>query len=224
MKKICVIVPAYNVARTITQVITGISQFFENKDIVIVDDGSTDETATLAAACGVVLLQNINNQGKGAALKKGFAHAIEKHYAAVLCLDGDLQHATEDIPNFLARFEAEKNLTLILGNRMADLSKMPWDRQFSNQTTSLLISLLTGQRIRDSQSGYRLIGTDVLKRIKLVSNKYETESELLVKILKRKLKFAQVPIRTIYNNQPSHIHRLKDTLRFLRIVIKSLLE
>jgi len=100
---------------------------------------------------------------------------------------------------------------------------MPWDRQFSNQTTSLIISLFTGQRVRDSQSGYRLIKTDVLRKIQLVSNKYETESELLVKALKRKFKFVHVPIQTIYNDQPSHINRFIDTWRFVRIVVLSLL-
>ncbi len=101
---------------------------------------------------------------------------------------------------------------------------MPWDRQFSNQTTSLIISILTGPRVRDSQTGYRLIKTHLLKKIKLASNKYETESELLVKILKNNYKIAHVPIKTIYNDQPSHINRFVDTLRFIRIVILSLIK
>jgi hypothetical protein len=112
---------------------------------------------------------------------------------------------------------------LIVGSRISDLSSMPLDRRFSNQTTSLIISLFTGKRVRDSQSGYRLIKTDVLRKINLTSNKYETESELLVKALKRNFKIAYVPIKTIYNDQPSHIHRFVDTVRFIRIVLLSLI-
>lgn len=223
MKKICAIIPCYNVSQTLKHLIIGVGQFFDTKDIVIVDDGSTDDTANIAVTEGVVVLSNSTNHGKGAALKKGFDYAIHNNYQAVLCLDGDLQHSPADIPNFLKTFE-EKDVALILGSRISDLISMPWDRQFSNQTTSLIISLLTGQRVRDSQSGYRLIKTDVLKKITLTSSKYETESELLVKALRYKFKFAHVPIKTIYNNQPSHIHRLIDTLRFVRIVTKSLMK
>jgi len=83
--------------------------------------------------------------------------------------------------------------------------------------TSLLISLLTGQRINDSQNGYRLMKTEILRNINLVSNRYETESELLVKALLHGYKIAHVPIKTIYNDQQSHIHRLVDTLDSLRL-------
>jgi len=222
MDKICVIIPAFNAEATIAKVIQGVSKFIENKDIIIVDDGSSDATFEMANEAGSVVLKNPTNQGKGFSLKKGFHYAINNNYRAVICLDADLQHAPDDIPHFIDCFK-KSNVDFILGNRMFDVSSMPWDRQFSNQTTSLIISLFAGQRIRDSQSGYRLIKTDVLRKIKLVSNKYETESELLVKALKRKYKFAHVPIQTIYNDQPSHINRLVDTWRFVRIVVLSLL-
>jgi len=222
MNNICAIIPAYNVEQTISKVIQGVNQFIKIQSIVVVDDGSGDSTGEISISAGLVVLQNSVNRGKGFSLKKGYQYAIKKGYKAVICLDADLQHDPNDIPKFLDCFK-KNNADLILGSRMKDLSTMPLDRQFSNQTTSLLISLFTGQRVRDSQSGYRMIKTDVLRKIKLTSDKYETESELLVKALKNKYKIAHVPIKTIYNDQPSHINRFVDTLRFIRIVLLSLI-
>ncbi len=222
MSKISAIIPAYNVEKTISQVIYGVNQFIDLHDIIVIDDGSIDATGEKIKKTGVVLLKNISNKGKGFSLKKGYQYVVKKKYQAAICLDADLQHVPEDIPKFLDSFK-KNNVDLILGSRMHDVSTMPWDRQFSNQTTSLLISLFTGLRVRDSQSGYRLIKTDVLRKINLVSNKYETESELLVKALKNKFKICHVPIRTIYNDQPSHINRFVDAWRFVKIVMRSLI-
>lgn len=220
MKPIGAIIPAYNVAATIAQVIEGVQCWIDAARIVVIDDGSTDGTAQIAQGTGVVVLRNPINQGKGAALKRGFGHACDQLFDAVITLDGDCQHDPAEIPRFIdCYFKTEADL--ILGDRTGDFSRMPLDRRFSNKMTSLIISLITGKRVRDSQSGYRLIKTDVLKRITLVSQRYETESELLVKALRQGFAIAHVPIRTIYNAQPSHIHRLKDTLRFIRIVIRS---
>ena len=223
MSKICAILPAYNVEQTISDVIYGVNQFIELHDIIVIDDGSFDNTSEKIKNAGVVLLKNNTNKGKGFSLKKGYRYAIKKKYQAAICLDADLQHAPNDIPKFFDCFK-KNNPDLILGSRMHDVSTMPWDRQFSNQTTSLLISLFTGQRVRDSQTGYRLIKIDVLRKMHLISNKYETESELLVKAAKNKFKIAHVPIKTIYNDQPSHINRLTDTWRFVKIVILSLMK
>ncbi len=222
MTSICAIIPAYHVQHTIGQVVSGVSQFIPQKDIVVIDDGSSDSTADAAKKAGAQVLSNQTNQGKGAALKLGFRYALENNYQAVICLDGDMQHHPHDLGLFLTCYK-NSEADLILGNRISDLSTMPWDRRLSNQLTSLIISVLTGQRIRDSQSGYRLIKTEVIQKINLTTNKYQTESELLVKALKRNFKITHVPIQTIYNNQPSHIHRLIDTWRFVKIVVLSLM-
>lgn len=223
MKNIAVIIPAFNVEPTIGEVIDQTTRFIKPSHIIVIDDGSQDQTAVIARQTGSMVLQNGVNRGKGYALKKGFRYAIEKGFEAVITLDGDLQHDPLEIPNFIGCFE-KINADLILGDRTYDFSAMPLDRQFSNKMTSLLISLLVVQRVRDSQSGYRLIKTEVLKRIKLTSNRYETESELLLKALLLGYKIASVPIKTIYNNQPSHIHRVIDTWRFLKVVLTCLIK
>ena len=223
MNRICAIIPSFNVEPTIADVIDRVSQFIPRNDIIVIDDGSQDRTAAFSQEMGIVFLQNRTNQGKGASLKKGFHHAIQNHYDAVITLDADLQHDPLDIPNFMdCYFQSQADL--ILGDRTGDFSHMPLDRQFSNKMTSLIISVLTGTRVRDSQTGYRMIKTDALKKISLISNRYETESELLVKALLHGYRIAHVPIKTIYNNQQSHIHRFVDTLRFLKIVGLSLVK
>lgn len=223
MNRICAVIPSLNVEQTIAEVIASVSQFIPMNDIIVIDDGSQDRTAANAQEQGVIFLQNKTNQGKGASLKKGFRHAIQNHYDAVLTLDADLQHDPLEIPKFLdCYFQSQADL--ILGDRTGDFSHMPLDRQFSNKMTSLIISALTGTRVRDSQTGYRMIKTEVLSKISLISNRYETESELLVKALLHGYRIAHVPIKTIYNNQQSHIHRFRDTLRFLKIVGQSLIK
>jgi len=221
MEKICAIIPAYNAEATIADVIARVQRFINSAHIIVVDDGSGDQTGRRAQQGGVVLLRNQSNRGKGYALKQGFGYALRHGYAAVITLDADLQHDPLEIPKFVDCY-VKTGADLILGDRTHDFSAMPLDRQFSNKTTSLLLSLLTGRRIRDSQTGYRLIKTGLLRKINLVSNRYETESELLIKALRLGCKFAHVPIRTIYNDQASHIHRLVDTLRFVKIVLLSL--
>jgi glycosyltransferase involved in cell wall biosynthesis len=217
MNRICAVIPSFNVERTIAEVIANVRQFLPLNDIIVIDDGSQDRTAAISSQMGVIFLQNKSNQGKGASLKKGFHCAIQHHYDAVITLDADLQHDPFEIPKFLdCYFQSQADL--ILGDRTGDFSHMPLDRQFSNKMTSLIISVITGTRVRDSQTGYRMMKTEVLKKIPLISNRYETESELLIKALLHGYRIAHVPIKTIYNDQTSHIHRLIDTLRFLKIV------
>ncbi len=221
--KICAIIPAYNVESTIEEVVRGVNRFLQFQDIVIIDDGSGDDTVEKAKRTGATVLRNEVNRGKGYSLKRGFEYAIDNWYDAVISLDADLQHDPLEIPKFIQCY-SQQNADLVLGDRTHDLSSMPIDRQFSNKTTSLIISLLTGQRVRDSQNGYRLMKTEVLKRIHLTSDRYEMESELLVKSLINKFRIAHVPIGTIYGDQQSHIHRFVDTLRFIRVVVRSLIQ
>jgi len=223
MNKICAVIPSFNVEQTIATVITQTSHFIEPANIVVVDDGSCDQTAAIAMNTGVTVLQNGMNHGKGYSLKRGFRYAIDHRLEAIITLDGDWQHDPLEIPRFIDCY-SKTGSDLILGDRTNDFATMPRDRQFSNKMTSLLISLLTGQRVKDSQTGFRLIKTKILTDISLISNRYETESELLLKALLQGYKIIHVPIKTIYNDQQSHIHRFIDTLRFLKIVASSLIK
>ncbi|MCP4581734.1 MAG: glycosyltransferase family 2 protein [candidate division Zixibacteria bacterium] len=191
-------------------------------DILVVDDGSTDGTADIAWRLGVDVISHSINRGKGAALKAGFRHAIEHGYDAVITLDSDGQHDPKYIPEFLAaheRFQAD----LIIGSRMRDKADMPFDRRCSNYLTSRSLSLLLGRYIEDSQSGYRLISARLLKSISLKSDRFQLETEIIIKAAQAGFKIGSVPIKVIYGREfPSSIHRFIDTFRWVQMVLEEI--
>ena len=220
MNKIAVIIPAFNAGSTIGELIERISRFVNRGDIVVIDDGSCDQTCKTARATGAVILRHEANRGKGEALKTGFKHVRLKNYAAVITLDADLQHDPESIPDFVRKANGFSGI--IIGTRERDLEIMPFARWFINNLTSIIVSVLSGQSIRDSQSGYRLITAQVLKSVKLESRKYDLESEILIKAKRKGFEIAEVPIRTIYAGGKSFINPLIDTIRFIKLMWKSL--
>lgn len=220
-KTFLVLIPAYNASLTISELIEKTSKFVNKVDIVVIDDGSKDQTSAVAQRAGAVVLKHEDNKGKGEALKTGFKYAVKKKHDAVLTMDADLQHDPSSIRDFLQKANAHFS-GIIIGTREINLKKMPLARWLTNNLTSAILSILSGQRIRDSQSGYRLISTCVLKRIKLKAKKYDLESELLVKAGRDGFKIDSIPIRTIYRGSKSFINPFVDTGRFIRLMWKTL--
>ena len=221
MKKILVLIPAFNAEKTISSLIDQISAFIPRKDILVVDDGSTDKTYQLAKESGANCLQHKKNKGKGEALKTGFEYAVEQGYSGVITLDADLQHDPKFIPEFIS--EAQKGTSdILVGTRHIELKTMPFPRWLTNNVTSIIVSILGDTKVRDSQSGYRYISTDVLKAVKLSTRKYELESEILIKAGRKGFKIAPVPISTIYHGSKSFINPLVDTGRFIKLMWKSI--
>jgi len=217
--KICVFIPGYNESRTIEQVVSNTLKVIN--DVVVVDDGSKDDTAQLAKDAGAIVLKHEINRGKGAALKTGFNYAVENGYDAVVTMDSDGQHDPEDIPRFLNALNSFKS-GIIIGSRMNDITTMPAIRKCTNKLTSYVNSTFAHQRIDDSQSGFRLITTDVFRTIKLETDRFETESEILIKASKAGFKIISVPIKTIYGEEKSKIRPVKDTYTFIRLFFRSL--
>ena len=217
--KVCVVIPTYNEAGTISVLVKQICK--QDLDVVVVDDGSTDNTGQFAESSGAAVLKNKVNQGKGASLIKGFDSALKNNYDAVITMDGDGQHLPEEIPDFI-RAAQNPDKGIIIGNRMSQRRNMPLVRVWTNKFMSWIISKITGQKIPDSQCGFRLIKKEVLARLHLVTSKYEIESEILIKASRLGFKIASVPIRSIYVGERSHINPFFDTLRFIKFIRKEL--
>jgi glycosyltransferase involved in cell wall biosynthesis len=217
--KICVIIPTYNEARAIANIVKKIKQ--HELDVVVVDDGSYDNTSGIAEDSGAVVLRNPINEGKGASLIKGFHYALERDFDAVITMDGDGQHIPEEIPYFI-RLAKYSDSAVLIGNRMLKVKDMPLIRVFTNKFMSWFISSLTRQKIPDTQCGFRLIKKEVLKKIRLETRKYETESEIIIKTARLGYKIESVPINTVYNSEKSQINPFVDTLRFIKFISREL--
>ncbi|MBU0985566.1 MAG: glycosyltransferase family 2 protein [candidate division Zixibacteria bacterium] len=210
---VLVIVPAFNAEKTLPELITRLDQYVCRSNLLIVNDGSTDNTQRIIDDLKLSHISFRSNRGKGAALRAGFAYAREFGYRSALTLDADLQHPPEAIPRFYALDDGAR---VLMGTRTFALGRMPVSRWFSNNLTSLMVSIFSRERVRDSQSGFRLIPGRVLDRVRLTASRYDLESELLLQLGTLGVPVVEVPIPRIYDGAASHINHLGDTLRFIR--------
>lgn len=217
---VCVVIPTYNEEEKIGDIIKRLRQ--QNLKAIVIDDGSQDNTSLIAKENGAVVIRNERNQGKGASLIKGFNYAIKNNFDAVITMDGDGQHIPEETSKFINTAESCP-AALFIGNRMGYSKGMPTVRWLTNKFMSWLISKGVGQYIPDTQCGFRLIKTEALKKIQLKTSKYETESEVIIKIAKCGYQIKSIPIRTVYQSERSQINPFIDTLRFIRFISKELM-
>jgi glycosyltransferase involved in cell wall biosynthesis len=210
--RIVALIPGYQEGLRIAAVVEGARRYLP---VIVVDDGSTDDTAAQAESVGATVLVQRPNAGKGAALRAGFRHALQHGAAAVVTLDADGQHDPSEIPAFLAAFEAT-GAELIIGRR--DFGSMPAIRRLSNTLGGWVFSAAVGRRVADNQSGYRLIGRRLMTAL-LDSNEpgFEFEVEMIARCIAAGLPIADVPIRTIYAGEPSHIRPWRHFTEFLRV-------
>ena len=219
--KIAVLIPAYNASRTLSELTERLKNFSEPRDIIVVNDGSSDETARIAEKSGVTLISHEVNKGKGEALRTGFEYVVRRGYDHVVTIDADMQHRPEELTLFLEKLRNGSE-DLLIGTRDFSFKNMPFDRVLTNFVSSVILTLLSGQIIRDSQSGYRLISCQVLREIRLRCRKYDLESEILIKAGRKGFKIGQVPITTVYEGSKSFINPFIDTGRFIKICWRSL--
>ncbi|MFA4854567.1 MAG: glycosyltransferase family 2 protein [Candidatus Omnitrophota bacterium] len=212
----CVIIPTYNESKTIAGLIRQVQS--SGLEVIVIDDGSTDNTADIAEAAQALLLRNVKNLGKGASLVKGYDFSLARGFDAVISMDGDGQHSCDDLAAFMRKAESS-GCAIVVGNRMSSTKQMPALRVATNRFMSWLISLVTGQHIPDTQCGFRLVKKELLEKLNLSTSKYETESEILIQASRLGFKIESVPVRTIYSGQKSRIDPFVDTLRFLRFII-----
>ena len=207
------VIPCFNEAAHIGRVATAVQKHLPT--VIVVDDGSTDATAEQARRAGAEIVHLPVNSGKGAALQKGWQRACELGFKWVLLLDGDGQHAADDIPHFFDRAE-KTGSTLVVGNRMENTAAMPQLRRGVNRWMSRRISRMTGARLPDSQCGFRLAHLETLMALPFHANRFEIESAMLVAFVSAGENVEFVPVQTIYENSVSKINPLADTWRWLR--------
>ena len=213
---IIALIPAYEEGPRIGPVVEAAARHLP---VLVIDDGSVDDTAERARAAGATVIRQVPNAGKGEALRAGFRHALEAAAPAVVTLDADGQHDPAEIPAFLARF-AERRAELIIGQR--DLGDMPAVRRLSNTLGGMALAVALGRSVPDNQSGYRLIGR-TLMRAMLDSEEsgFEFEVEMIARCLALGLPVDSVPIRTIYAGEPSHIRPWRHFTEFVRVTRKA---
>lgn len=217
--KTCVILPAFNEAENISNIIRKIKKI--NMDVIVIDDGSDDSTLSIAEQEKVFVMHHPKRCGKGASLKDGFDHAKRKGYDIIITMDADGQHDPSEIPVFIKKAK-ETGACIIVGDRLANSSGMPLIRVLTNKFMSMIISAICHQRIPDTQCGFRLFRRDAINSVEIEAHKFEIESELLVKLSRRGYRIESLPIKSIYAGETSQINPIIDTFRFIRFIAKIL--
>ena len=210
-----VLIPAFREAGRIGIVVRGVRSL--DLPVLVVDDGSPDATATEAEAAGADVVRHSRNRGKGAAIATGLAHLEGMSLDCVVTLDADGQHLAADIPSFLDAFRRDRPAAIV-GNRMDRPVGMPLVRRLTNFYMSWLLSRRMGQRVPDTQCGFRLYRADVLRLLVGGDERFAAESEVLLRISAAGHRIASVPIRVIYRDEKSKIRPIRDTIRFWRML------
>ena len=210
--KILIVIPCYNHENYCKKLISKI----ENLDILIIDDGSKNPFSLLNCGDNVSIHRNNINKGKGSCIKFAaqFAKNISKSH--ILVIDADLQHD----PSKIGYFIKESNFDLVYGKRNFN-SDMPILRRLSNTLTSMLISKVCRKKIYDTQCGFRLYDLNLFENLNSQENGYLFETEILLKKINKKSNINYIEIPTIYNKSNSNINNVKDTLRFIRLLINN---
>jgi glycosyltransferase involved in cell wall biosynthesis len=195
MKKenIFVIIPGYNEEQHIFDVVSRVKkQGFKN--VVFVDDGSKDKSSEQAKKAGATVLRHIVNMGKGAAAKTGCDYALKNNADILVLIDSDGQHKPEDIKKFIKKLEDKD---IVFGYRQLN-ANMPSILRLGNWGINTTSRIINGIKLKDTQSGFRCMTSEAYKKIRWISNNYSMESEMIAKVAKHKLKYAEIPIETIY--------------------------
>jgi len=214
--KIAAVIPAYQEKKHIGDVVRRTRDKIDN--VLVVDDGSNDKTAERAREAGAEVIVHPQNRGKGEAIKTGLRHFLNRQFDWVFILDADGQHRPEEIDRFLAAAVSAAEPKLILGNRMNDISSMPLVRRIVNRYMSKKISRVCRQDIPDTQCGFRLLHRQLIPDLLEGADRFEYESEMLIIASRKGFRIDSVSISTVYSDEVSSIHPVRDTLRFFKLM------
>lgn len=214
----CVILPGYCEEGRIGLVVKKTLKHCDS--VIVIDDGSPDKTAEEAKNAGAFVIRHSINMGKGRALKTGCEYAVSNNHDFLITLDADGQHDPDEIPAFVKEYR-NSGCPVLIGNRMGQAEVMPFVRRITNRFMSWLLSRRIGQRIPDTQCGYRLYAKRVFPHyLRFKSDGYAAESEVLLLLASTGIKIGSVPIKAIYGDEKSKIRPLRDALKFFAMLRK----
>jgi len=220
------VIPAYQDEKHIGDVARRTRKRLDH--VLVIDDGSTDKTEQRAREAGAEVIVHPQNQGKGEAIKTGLAHWLGNANSSgsgedwqitwVVLLDSDGQHLPEEIDRFLLAAASVTRPTFFIGNRMDDVARMPFVRRVVNHYMSGQISRVCGQEIPDTQCGYRMLHREIIPDMLGGAHRYDYETEALIIASHKGYSIKSVPISTVYTDQVSKIHPMRDSLRFFKLM------
>ncbi|MGO4772817.1 DUF2062 domain-containing protein [Flavobacterium sp. W22_SRS_FK3] len=208
----CVIVPTYNNQKTLQKVLDSLLKYTQN--LIIVNDGSTDETSEILKQYSeFTQIHHPKNLGKGRALRNGFRKAIEMKFEYAITIDSDGQHFASDIPNFIAEIQKEPNF-LLIGSRNMTQENVPKKSSFGNKFSNFWFKFETGIKLDDTQSGFRLYPLQLIPK-QFFTNKFEFEIEVIVRSAWKGIPVKNIPIQVLYDpaERVSHFRPFQDFTR-----------
>jgi glycosyltransferase involved in cell wall biosynthesis len=208
--KTVALIPAFNESRTIAAVVEGVRPYVAH--VVVIDDGSTDDTAALAAGAKAEVIRRPDNGGKGRAMRSGLAHVLEGPFTHVLMMDGDLQHVPGEA-SVLIDTAARTNADLVIGERQFSRESMPANRYYANRIGSRALSAFVGLPISDTQCGFRVCRLESLRGLRLQARGYEIETEMLIKLRRRGASIVSAPVSAVYAGGASKLRPVRDTTK-----------
>ena len=214
--KAAAIIPAYREEKHISDVVRRTRKQLDH--VLVVDDGSSDNTAQCAREAGAEVIVHNQNRGKGEAIKTGLRHWLDRQFIHVIILDADGQHLPEEIERFIGAAALAADRSCFLGNRMNNLTAMPFVRRVVNRYMSNRISRTCGQEIPDTQCGFRMLDRQLIPELLVGARRFDYETEMLIIASRKGYRIESVPITTVYSDEVSSIHPVRDTLRFFKLM------
>ena len=214
--KTAAIIPAYREERHISDVVRRTRRQLDH--VLVVDDGSRDTTVRCAREAGAEVIVHGQNRGKGEAIKTGLRHWVDRQFIYVIILDADGQHLPEEIDRFIAAAAQAGDRSFFLGNRMNNLTGMPFVRRVVNRYMSNRISRICRQEIPDTQCGFRMLDRQLIPELLDGGNRFDYETEMLIIASRKGYRIESVPITTVYSDEVSKIHPARDTIRFFKLM------
>lgn len=213
--KICVLIPVYNCENKIKDVLLSVLSY--TTDILVVNDGSTDNTLSVIEEFeNIEIISYPKNKGKGYALRKGFKKASELSYTSVITMDGDGQHSALDLQKFFDLANKYPNVAIV-GSRIFDHPNMPSGSIFANKFSNFWFTWMTAKKLPDTQSGFRYYPIYRMKNMRPITNRYEAEFELIVRLAWRGIPVNSLPISVHYDPKDERISHFRPKKDFARI-------